>query len=100
VRGGTTKRFSPCDETFAQKPFATRLATQSDEAEAAQMNVAVQAQRLAVVVFALALAVAPIANPLLLALVLILGGTVAAYRGASDLVAIAREDEVVFRHFI
>ncbi|GJE45942.1 hypothetical protein [Methylobacterium soli] len=64
------------------------------------MNVAVQAQPLAVVVFALALAVAPIANPLLLALVLILGGTVAAYRGASDLVAIAREDEVVFRHFI
>jgi hypothetical protein len=100
VRGGTTKRFSLCDETFAQTPFATRLATRPDEAEAAQMNVAVQAQRLAVLVFAFALAVAPIANPLLLGLVLILGGTVAAYRGASDLVEIAREGDVVFRHFI
>ena len=64
------------------------------------MNVAVQAQRLAVLVFAFALAVAPIANPLLLGLVLMLGGTVAAYRGASDLVEMAREGEVVCRHFI
>ncbi|KAB1075062.1 hypothetical protein [Methylobacterium planeticum] len=64
------------------------------------MTVAVQAHRLVVVVVALAFAVAPIANPLLLGLVLILGGTVAAYRGASDLVAIARDGEVVFRHYI
>ena len=64
------------------------------------MQVAVQAQRLAVALFALALVVAPVANPLLLGLVLILGGAIAAYRGASDLVEIAREGDVVFRHFI
>ncbi|WP_336488521.1 hypothetical protein [Methylobacterium nigriterrae] len=64
------------------------------------MTLAVQAHRVIVVVCALALAIAPIANPLLVALTLIVGGAFAAYRGAGDLVAIAREDEVMFRHYV
>jgi len=64
------------------------------------MTLAVQAHRIVVVVCALALAIAPIANPLLVALTLIVGGAFAAYGGADELAAIARDGEVVFRHYV
>ncbi|MGU3539143.1 hypothetical protein [Methylobacterium sp. A54F] len=60
--------------------------------------------RLLCLALAAALVAAPLANPLLLSLVLILGGVLMAYRGASDLAAVAAEiaprGEILFRHFV
>ncbi|GJE58181.1 hypothetical protein [Methylobacterium trifolii] len=51
---------------------------------------------------ALALVVVPLANPLLLSLVLILAGVLAAYRGAVEMLPAGdatAAGEVVFRHY-
>ncbi|WP_375462833.1 hypothetical protein [uncultured Methylobacterium sp.] len=67
------------------------------------MTIATQLHRIAVPVVALAVAVTPLANPLLLALAAFSGGLLLAYRCAADLLAngVAVPDgETVFRHFV
>ena len=67
------------------------------------MTIARQFQRLAVPVAALALAATPLANPLLLAVSLFLGGLLLAYRSATDLLTAGTQvpdGETVFRHFV
>src|SRR4051812_30112910 len=96
---GTAPRNNRARATkHSRKHRPVRRVRSRTQAEAARMTLAVQAHRIVVLVCALALAIAPIANALLVALTLIVGGAFAAYRGAGDLVAIAQDGEVVFRH--
>lgn len=67
------------------------------------MIIANQLSRLLLVAAALALAVTPLANPLLLALALLGAGLLLAYRCAADLLGAGMqpaEGDTVFRHYL
>ena len=65
------------------------------------MTLATQLHRLSIAAVALGLAVTPLASPLLLALALLAGGMLLAYRSAADLFPAGPhpiDGETVFRH--
>ncbi|GJD54634.1 hypothetical protein [Methylobacterium dankookense] len=62
------------------------------------MTLAQSVRILSLALAATMLVVVPLANPLLVSLGLILGGVLAAWRGAADLASPAASPGVVFRH--
>ena len=67
------------------------------------MRIATQLRRIPVVVVALAFAVTPLANPLLLALAAFAAGLLLAYRCLVDLMSAEHEiivGQTVFRHYV